>query len=164
MKEYYDVLDVFRRRKGYVKERGVPLVEGEYRSGAEIWIFHTDGRLMVTRRHLMKDGYPGKWECTGGLVTTGETTFQTILREAGEEIGLEFAPSQVRKVATKLCGREYLDIYTATTDTPVSELKLQPTEVIDARYVTWDELLEMRDSGEFIDNVYRRIMEFRSLL
>ena len=162
--EYYDVLDVYRRRTGRVRPRGEALAENEYRSGAEIWIFHEDGRLMVTRRHLKKDGHPGKWECTGGLVTTGESTFNTILREAEEEIGIKLNPRDVRRVATKLCGREYLDIYTAKTARPIDSLVLQPTEVIDARYVTWDELKSMRDSGEFIPNVYNRIMEFRSLL
>jgi len=162
--EYYDILDVFRRRTGRVRPRGEAMVPGEYRHGAEIWIFHTDGRLMVTRRHLEKDGYPGKWECTGGLVTTGETTFNTILREAEEEIGIKFTPNDIRKVATKLCGREYLDIYTAKTDRPIDSLKLKPTEVIEARYVTWTELKAMLDSGKFIENVYKRLMEFRSLV
>lgn len=164
MKEYYDVLDVFRRPTGRVRPRGEALQEGEYRSGAEIWVFNTDGRLMVTRRHMEKDAHPGKWECTGGLVRSGDSTFATILREAGEEIGIFFAPGEVRRVATRLCGREYLDIYTARTDRPISSLELQPEEVIDARYVTWDELRAMRDSGEFISAIYDRIMEFRSLL
>lgn len=162
--EYFDILDVFRRRTGRVRPRGEKMTENEYRHGAEIWIFHIDGRLMVTRRHLKKDGYPGKWECTGGLVTTGESTFNTILREAEEEVGIKFAPKDIRRVATKLCGHEYLDIFTATTDRPIESLILQPTEVIDARYVTWDELKIMLDSGEFIPNVYKRLMEFKKML
>ena len=88
MTEYYDVLDVFRRRTGIRHARGESLMENEYRHGAEIWVFHRDGRLMVTRRHLEKDGYPGKWECTGGLVRSGDSTFVTILRETEEEIGI----------------------------------------------------------------------------
>lgn len=162
--EYYAVLDVLRRPTGRIRMRGEKLAAGEYRHGAEIWIFHTDGRLMITRRHTEKDGYPGMWECTGGLVTAGETTFDTIIREAEEEIGIKFRPGDITKVCTKLCGQEYLDIYTAKTDRGTETLKLQPTEVIDARYVTWAELKAMVDSGEFIPNVYRRLMEFRSLL
>ena len=164
MEEYYDVLDVFRRPTGRVRSRGEALQEDEYRSGAEIWVFNADGRLMVTRRHLKKDKHPGKWECTGGLVRAGESTFATIIREAEEEIGILFAPDEIRRVATRLCGHEYLDIYTAHTDRIIESLKLQPEEVIDARYVTWDELRAMRDSGEFISAVYERIIEFRSLL
>lgn len=164
MKEYYDVLDVFRRPTGRVRPRGEALQDGEYRNGAEIWVFNTDGRLMITRRHPEKDAHPGKWECTGGLVRSGDSTFVAILREAEEEIGIAFAPGEVRRVATRLCGREYLDIYTARTDRPISSLRLQPDEVIDARYVTWDELRAMRDSGEFISFVYERLMEFRNLL
>ena len=162
--EFYDILTVFRYPTGRVRPRGEAMVEGEYRHGAEIWIFHEDGRLMITRRHLKKDGYPGMWECTGGLVTTGESTFNTILRETEEEIGLKLEPHEITKVGTKLCGREYLDVFTAKTNVDISELTLQPTEVIDAKYVTWDELKAMRDSGEFISTIYDRIMAFRSLL
>lgn len=162
--EYYDILTVYRYPTGKTRPRGEKMLEGEYRHGAEIWIFHEDGRLMITRRHPNKEGYPGKWECTGGLVTTGETTFETILREAYEETGISFNPHEVHKVGTKLCGNEYLDIFTAKTAIPIKSLSLQPTEVTDARYVSWDELRAMRDSGEFISHVYDRIMEFRRLL
>ncbi len=164
MKEYYDVLTVYRYPTRRVRARGEALEEGEYRHGAEIWIFHNDGRLMITRRHLKKEGNPGKWECTAGLVTTGESTFTTILREAEEEIGIRFEPHQIRKVGTKLCGREYLDVFTAVTDRTIESLILQPTEVIDARYVTWDELKSMLDSGEFVPSVYERLIAFRSVL
>jgi len=70
----------------------------------------------------------------------------------------------VRRVGTKRCGTEYLDVFTATTDRSIESLVLQPSEVIDARYVTWDELKAMRDSGEFVPSVYDRLMAFRSLL
>lgn len=161
MEECYDVLTVDRIPTGRTRRRGEPLGEGEYRSGAEIWVFHRDGRLMITRRHLQKDAHPGKWECTGGLVRAGETTREAILREAGEEIGLTFAPQGVRQIATKLYRREYLDIFTAVTDVPAEQLLLQEDEVIDARYVTWDELEEVRKSGLLIPDLYERIMEFR---
>lgn len=164
MTEYYDILDVLRRRTGKKRPRGERMQENEYRDGAEIWVFHTDGRLMVTRRHPEKDAHPGKWECTGGLVRSGDSTFETILRETEEEIGIAFDPHEIRKIATRLNGQEYLDIFTAVTDRPIESLRLQPEEVVDARYVTWDELRAMRDSGEFLPHIYERIMEFRSLL
>ena len=164
MTEYFDILTVYRYPTGKVRPRGEALQEGEYRHGAEIFIFHEDGRLMITRRHLKKDGNPGRWECTAGLVTTGESTFNTILREAEEEIGLTLDPKKVRRLGTKLCGREYLDVFTTTTTAAIEDLKLQPTEVIDAKYVNRDELKAMLDSGEFVEGVYERIMCFRSLL
>lgn len=164
MTEYYEILTGERIPTGRRRCRDEAMEAGEYRSGAEIWVFHRDGRLMVTRRHPMKKGYPGMWECTGGLVRAGETTRAAILREAAEEIGIAFESKDVRPLATLLCGREFLDVYTAVTDRPVESLILQSDEVVDARYVTWEELDGMNRQGLFVPTVYRRLHYYRNML
>ena len=153
--EYYDVLTADRKPTGRVRMRGEPLGEGEYRSGAEIWVFAPDGRLMVTQRHPEKDEYPLLWECTGGLVRSGESTFETIKREAEEEIGVKFGDDEIRFVTTILRNRQYLDVYTAVTR--LTEFALQPDEVVDYRFVTDDELKAMYEKGEFISFIYERV-------
>lgn len=155
--EYYDVLTADRQPTGRVRMRGEALGEGEYRSGAEIWVFVPDGRLMVTQRHPEKDEYPLLWECTGGLVRSGESTFETIKREAAEEIGVKFEDDEIRFVTTILRNRQFLDVYTAVTDKTV--FSLQPDEVVDYRFVTDDELKAMYEKGEFISFIYERVSQ-----
>ncbi len=161
MAERYDIFTEARVPTGGTRARYEMLRDGEYRLGAEIWILNTDGRIMVTKRHPEKREYPGLWECTGGFVCAGETTLDTILRETREEIGLSFSPADVRLVATELRERQFIDLYTATTDTDISSLTLQPEEVTDAKWVTWDELAAMRERGEFVDFVFERITRHR---
>ena len=164
MPEYFDILTREKIPTGKKRPRGEKMASGEYRRGAEIWIFHRDGHLMITRRHPEKDSYPGMWECTGGLVRSGETARAAILRETAEEIGISFAPEDVRPLATLLCGQEYLDLFTAVTSRSAEQLILQPDEVVGARYVTWDELDEMNREGAFVPAVYRRLRQYRVML
>jgi len=161
MAERYEIFTEKRVPTGKTRARYEPLGDGEYRLGAEIWIFHPDGRLMVTKRHPEKRVYPGLWECTGGFVCAGETTLDTILRETEEEIGLALSPADVRLFATELQEGQFIDLYTATVDAEIGALALQPEEVTDAKWADWDELTAMRDRGEFLDFVYDRIARNR---
>lgn len=47
-----------------------------------------DGRYLVARRTLPKD-VAGRWEMPGGKVELGETEEQALIREIGEELGVE---------------------------------------------------------------------------
>lgn len=60
-------------------------------------LFSPRGELLIQRRQLRKDRYPGCWDISaGGFVRSGEEPAQAVLREAPEELGLlEEEPSQV---------------------------------------------------------------------
>lgn len=47
-----------------------------------------DGRYLVARRTLPED-VAGRWEMPGGKVEPGETEEQALIREIGEELGVE---------------------------------------------------------------------------
>lgn len=162
--ERFDILDICRHPLGYTRPRGEALAPGEYRNGAQIILTRRDGRVMITRRCLEKPSHPGMWEFTGGLVCTGETTRQTILRETAEEIGLHLSQERVRLVGTLLKGREYLDNYTARVEVEISQLSLQAEEVMDARWVFPDEIARMAASGEFVPGTWRDYQNLRRLL
>jgi 8-oxo-dGTP pyrophosphatase MutT (NUDIX family) len=164
MAERYDIFTDARVPTGETRPRYEALRNGEYRLGAEIWILNADGRIMVTKRHPQKREYPGLWECTGGFVCSGETTLDTILRETREEIGLPLSPADVRLVGTQLRERQFIDLYTATVEVRIESLVLQPEEVTDAKWVTWDELAALRARGEFVDFIFERIMRYRDSL
>lgn len=162
--ERFDILDICRRPLGYTRARGEKLAPGEYRNGAQIILTRKDGRVMITRRCLEKSSYPGMWEFTGGLVRTGETTRQTILRETGEEIGLSLPSKKVRLAGTLLNGGEYLDNYTARVEAEISQLTFQREEVMDARWVFPEEIARMVKSGEFVPGIWRDYEKLKHLL
>jgi len=79
-----------------------------------IAVLGSDGRLLVHRRSLDKDVWPGMWDvCVGGVVASGETYEQAAERKLAEELGIVGA--EVRLVgsgryeddAVRLIGRCY---------------------------------------------------------
>ena len=119
---------------------------------------------MITRRCLEKPSYPGMWEFTGGLVRTGETTRQTILRETGEE-NRPFPPfGKGAPGGDAVERRRYLDNYTARVEVEISQLTFQREEVMDARWVFPEEIARMVKSGEFVPGIWRDYEKLKHLL
>jgi 8-oxo-dGTP diphosphatase len=63
------------------------------------------GRLLILRRKVDDDSYPGAWDCVGGHFEKGETAEGCMLREALEETG------QHMKIVRLGPLIEYLDSY-----------------------------------------------------
>ncbi|MDJ0956576.1 MAG: NUDIX hydrolase YfcD [Arenicellales bacterium] len=58
-----------------------------------IFVFNTNGELLVQKRTYDKDLYPGYYDlAAGGVVCVGESYEQSALREAREELGIENTP------------------------------------------------------------------------
>jgi isopentenyldiphosphate isomerase len=115
-----------------------------------IAVMSGDGRLLVHRRSLDKDVWPGWWDiAAGGVVLSGETYEQAARRELAEELGiaaaeLEFMGSGrfVDDHVAELC-RGYLAVH----DGPFT---FDDGEVVESRWVTFTELDEMRSMLPFL--------------
>lgn len=58
-----------------------------------ILVFDSGGHLLVQKRTLTKDVFPGFWDpCTGGVVQAGESYDESAERELGEEMGIRGVP------------------------------------------------------------------------
>jgi isopentenyl-diphosphate delta-isomerase type 1 len=54
-----------------------------------VFVFSTDGSLLLQKRSEAKDIQPGKWDTSvGGHVDPGETILQAAQRELSEELGI----------------------------------------------------------------------------
>ncbi len=103
----------------------------------------SDGKLLLTQRAAHKAA-PLQWGNTGGGADTGETPLQALLRETREEIGLTLSPDEPQFLEKFVLGdahdRWCLYVYLTKKDLDIEDLTLQESEVVDAKYVSPDEL------------------------
>lgn len=58
-----------------------------------ILVFDSAGHLLVQKRTMTKDVFPGFWDpCTGGVVQAGESYEESAERELAEEMGIRGVP------------------------------------------------------------------------
>lgn len=145
MGELWDLYDENRRLLNKIHTRGVPVPAGEYHIVVNIWTINMEGNILITQRHPDKS-FGMFWECTGGSVTAGEDSISGALRELSEEVGI-YAKAEELTLINSICLKDrFVDTYITMQDVHLEELKLQPEEVINARFVTYQELIKMWES------------------
>lgn len=137
--ELWDLFDENRNALGKTHVRGIPLNNGEYHIVTDVWTVRTDGKVLITKRHPDKI-WGNLWECTGGSATAGESSVVSASRELHEETGIEVLPEELELLHTVRVKDRFVDTYAVLKDIEVSELSLQDTEVVDAKFVDFDEL------------------------
>lgn len=152
MAEYWDLYDSERKPLGKLHRRGDEIPAGEYHLVVEIWTRDDAGRFLISRRHPDKP-WGLFWECTGGSVVAGEDSRTGAQRELEEELGIHVSADALKYVFTSINERNtnsIYDTYEVRWDGDVSELKLQEGEVVDAKWVDYEELCAMDARGEFV--------------
>ena len=117
--------------------------------GTFILLFNSAGELCIHRRTLSKAVYPGYWDvAAGGMVQRGESYAESAARELEEELG-------IGGVALQAHGRFFFEqpgnrlwgaVFSAVCDAP---LRLQPEEVLEARFVSVDVALALAENLPF---------------
>lgn len=152
--ELWDLYTADRTPTGRTHRRGDPMPPGLYNVVVEVWIRGADGRFLVSQRHPDKT-YPCLWECTGGSAISGEDSLQAALREVYEELGLPLDAKNGQLLRSEqVPAKQYFrDIWLFTADAALSTLKLQPDEVIAAKWVTYEELCRIEEMGMLVPPV-----------
>ncbi|WXL25159.1 NUDIX hydrolase [Ectopseudomonas mendocina] len=125
-----------------------------------ILLFNSAGELCVHRRTLSKALYPGYWDvAAGGMVDEGESYAESARRELAEELGIE-------GVALNDYGRFFYDgtesrlwcgVFAAVSDAP---LRLQPEEVLEARFISLEQLRNELTSGFWCPDSERALQHY----
>ena len=153
--ELWDAYDSDRKPLGHTLIRGAQkpkFPNGEYHIVVNIFIVNSKGEILMTRRHPDKH-FPLMWECTGGSVTAGEDSLTGAVREVSEEIGLTLSSDKFKLVESVRRESDFLDTYLVIADVDINELTYQPEEVIDGKWVTFDEYKTMWEQGLSVPNL-----------
>ena len=86
---------------------------------------------------------PDTWAVTGGSALAGEDSLTAAARELSEELGIEAAPSELKRLGRLRRRNSLCDLWRLRRDVPLSALRLQKEEVADARWVSRGQLMEM---------------------
>ncbi len=115
-----------------------------------ICVFNSKGQMLIQKRDPRK-AFGNRWDVSaGGAVSSGEDSLTAALRESEEELGIHFEEKDLTKLMTLYYDETVHDIYGAIKDINLEDLTLQEGEVIEARWVSVEELDAMIDSGEFL--------------
>lgn len=146
MAELTDIFDENGKRTGRTILRGEKLGSEDYIQ-ASVAIVHVNGYILVTKRHPNKT-QGNMWEFPGGGSQTQEEPPDTLLRELEEETGIRARSEQISELRTVYFAPYHLfvHVFLVETDVKPETLRLQPTEVIDAKFVTSKELAMMQDT------------------
>ena len=158
MSELWDIYTIDRKLTGKTCVRGEQdkLADGEFRLWVMAWIRNPKtGKYLISQRTADKKTDPLKWETVAGHSIVGDTGVSAAIREIFEEVGIEFKPEDAKKLATKIAikydGQRHYWIrdsfYFETTEEP--DLQRATTkEVIQTKWVTFEEFKEMYERGE----------------
>ena len=148
--EIWDAYDDQRKLiPGVALVRGEPIPKGMNHLVIHAWYINPQGRLLIQQRAFDRPLAPGLWFCTGGSALQGEDTRTACIRETEEELG--FTPDMGRALLPiSMKGKEYFtDVYMIPADIPVSALRLQKSEVADARWAIVSEVNRLLAEGQF---------------
>jgi len=156
MAELWELVDINMQKTGntYVRGSGEPFPAGNYHVGAEIWVKTPDGKLLLTLRHPEKE-CGNMWECTAGSYVAGEKGAEGAARELREETGIEVSPHSLRLLGRRVRRNMIVETYLCLLDRDGVQLRLQPEEVADAKWVTPDEVENHPDMVKNIRESYR---------
>ena len=155
--EYWDIYDANKNVTGRTMKRNDWILkDGEYHLTVLGVIKRSDGRFLITKRVMTKAWAPGWWEVSGGAAQAGETSKEAVIREVGEETGLDVSNAKGGYVFTYK--REnpgegdnyFVDVYRFEMDFAESDLKLQQEETDGYKLATKQEIEEIAKQGIFL--------------
>ena len=150
MTELIDVLTADGAFTGIVKPKPDVHRDGDWHRSAHVWIVASDGRVLLQRRALVKETWPGLWDVSvAGHVAAGESSIDAAIRETFEEIGLTVASEELIPIGalTYRCAlrdgyveNEFHDVYLLRRDLDLASLALDPLEVAEVAFVRLEDL------------------------
>ncbi|ERI91074.1 hydrolase, NUDIX family [Clostridiales bacterium oral taxon 876 str. F0540] len=161
MIEYWDIYDESKNKTGQLHQRGLELEDGQYHLVVAIWIRNKNNEILLTKRNPRKL-WGDYWECTGGAVIAGEDSIIGAKREVFEEIGIEIIQESLKFLGTTMHKTWFTDTYLLEEDILLSNLKLQSEEVIDVKWVNFDEFNSMCMKDLIVPVVLEQFKHFRN--
>ncbi|MDR0914946.1 MAG: NUDIX domain-containing protein [Oscillospiraceae bacterium] len=159
-KEIWDVRDSFGNATGRYATRGTAFPPDGYHLVVHVWKYNSHGEWLIDKRApRATDRVQGMWETTGGSAQSGEDSIKAALRESKEELGLRLAKDKgehfKRYNAPMEGGGTCIhDVWVFKCDCSETGLKLDSSEVAEAKWADAETIRQLILNGEFWDVEY----------
>jgi isopentenyldiphosphate isomerase len=168
MAEQFDILDINGTPTGSRADKGTPLKNEQYYLGVHVYIYNSSGKFLLQQRSHNKDFLPGGWDVILEHVLAGETSKEGAIRGIEEEIGLSVHENDMSFMGRFIWNTYHhiIDVYFVKVSFNVKDLSLQNEEVISAKMVSKDDMLELVSKMDYRPVEYRHFIacEIRKLI
>ena len=148
-KERRDLYDDNCKLTGLTYLKGESIKKGYYPMVVMIAIQNSKGEFLMQKRALKKGG---DWGVTGGHPKSGESTYQGIIAEVREELGIDISNKSLEIFSSGCDGKDCYEMYYLKIDLEINKLTIQEDELTEVRWFSISELENMVVSGELNQN------------
>lgn len=149
--EFFDVINPDGTSAGYCLSRDEVHKKGLWHRTVHVWILNSNKELLIQRRSLQKEVYPGMWDIScAGHISSGEDCYIGAIRELKEELGLTVESSELKYLFTVtqnysspdhlFIDNELTDVFLLEKDIPIDFLHIDGSEVVEVKYISVSEL------------------------
>lgn len=150
-----EIIDLYNNARQIVRtaEKHEPIPDGLNKVAVHIWVVNSKGEFLLQQRLATAKKLPNMWGQIGGGVQTGETSWDACVRECSEEMGLTPTLKNSILVGTWKRPNDFVDVWLVYSDVNVNDLKLQPSEVQNAKWASRQDIEQMQQNGTFIPSI-----------
>ena len=146
-----EYLQVFDKNKNVLNEKVSRLEKenlpsGKYFMVILIFIQNEKGEFLLQKTSKSRNSCVAT---TGGHVTYGYTSIETVIKECKEELGIDVLKSKISHVSTLQDNNCFLETYYTKMELEVDSLILQKEEVESVRWYTQEEIFDLIKNNKF---------------
>ncbi len=151
MSEFFDVLNENGEYTNTIASREECHEKGLWHKAVVVFILSEDNsKVLLQKRSATKRLWPNLWDITaGGHVLAGEFGYQSVIREAEEEIGVKLDKNSLEFIGATtsvnlkgdIINKHFNEYYVAHSDIDIKDVVLQKEEVQDIKWFSKEEVI-----------------------
>ena len=164
-----EIIDLYDNTRRFVcsVERGSEIPDDLNKISVHVWFINNKQEFLLQQRVATAKKFPNMWGQTGGGAQTGESSWDTCVRESVEELGLKPDIKKSVWVGTFKRPKDFVDVWLVHTDANIDDLKLQQTEVQNVKWATLAEIQHMQNTKEFIPSIipsFNMVLNYQKMM
>ena len=137
------------------------LSEGKYFMIVLIFIENDKGEFLLQKTSKSRNSCIAT---TGGHVSYGDSSFDTVIKECKEELGTDIVPDEIKYVGTIASKCGLIDIYYTKMNIDIESITIQPEEVESVNWYTKEQIFDLIDKKELREgNIkpFEKVLDYR---